>query len=459
MDEIQTGRGKIRNPAIVRDGLGMHARVLRKVSQSSKKMIIPSIDLQHGHAVQLIGGQTLAIDAGDPAPILDRFALAGEVAVIDLDAAMGSGNNRQIIESLLPRARCRVGGGIRDVDTALRWLDAGAERVILGTAARPEILRQLPRERVIAALDIDAGEILTHGWCTRSGQRLEDRLVELAPLVGGFLVTFIEREGSMTGIEPDRIAALVDIAANVRVTYAGGVTTADDVAVIDRLGADCQVGMALYAGILDLGDAIGAPLRNGLPNGLFPTIVTDEHGRALGLCWSNRESLREAVHTRRGVYLSRTRGLWKKGATSGDWQELLEVRLDCDRDALAFTVRQHGRGFCHLGSETCFGQGQGLPALARLLATRHVDAPPGSYTRRLLDDPVLLAAKLREEAGELAAAVTPDEIVGEAADLLYFTLVRLLAAGVPLADVEAELARRARRVTRCGGDAKPSKST
>ena len=92
-------------------------------------MLIPSIDLQRGRAVQLVGGETLKIDAGDPEPIAQRFRLAGETAVIDLDAAMGKGDNRATIERLLRLAPCRVGGGIRDVETARRWLDLGAHKV------------------------------------------------------------------------------------------------------------------------------------------------------------------------------------------------------------------------------------------------------------------------------------------------------------------------------------------
>ena len=108
-------------------------------------MIIPSIDIQGGQAVQLVGGAELAIEAGDPLAWADRFGLVGEVAVVDLDAALGRGDNTAVIESLLSRADVRVGGGIRSVDTALRWLQAGAHSVVLGTAARPEILRQLVR--------------------------------------------------------------------------------------------------------------------------------------------------------------------------------------------------------------------------------------------------------------------------------------------------------------------------
>ena len=101
-------------------------------------MIIPSVDLMSANAVQLIGGEKKAIDAGDPRPIAKRFALAGELAVIDLDAALGQGSNSATIIDLLALAPCRVGGGIRDYQTALKWLDSGAEKIILGTAAEKE---------------------------------------------------------------------------------------------------------------------------------------------------------------------------------------------------------------------------------------------------------------------------------------------------------------------------------
>jgi phosphoribosyl-AMP cyclohydrolase / phosphoribosyl-ATP pyrophosphohydrolase len=396
-------------------------------------VIIPSIDLQGGRAVQLEGGKELKIDGGDPLPWLRRFRAAGEVAVIDLDAAMGKGSNAPVIEAMLGEARCRVGGGIRDVATARAWLDRGAERVILGTAARPEILRELPRDRVIAALDAVQGEVMVHGWQTRTGQRLDDRVRELAPHVGGFLITFIEREGRMVGIDEARIAELVSIAGDVRITFAGGVASADDVAAIDRLGGDAQVGMALYSGRMELGDAIAAPLRSDRPDGLLPTVVVDVHGRSLGLVYSSRESVRAAVQSGRGVYHSRSRGgLWRKGESSGDWQELVEIRVDCDRDALEFVVRQHGRGFCHTGQAGCFGALPGVASLASAVAARQQSAPPGSYTRRLFDDPSLLDRKLVEEARELAAAKTAAEGSWEAADVLYFALVKMASLGVSL---------------------------
>jgi phosphoribosyl-ATP pyrophosphohydrolase len=127
----------------------------------------------------------------------------------------------------------------------------------------------------------------------------------------------------------------------------------------------------------------------------------------------------------------------------------LSVDIDCDRDAIRFTVRQHGAGFCHLGTRSCWGEDHGIGRLSRRLA-QIVDRPPpeGSNTARLLNDPDLLRAKLREEANELAQAESREDVTAEAADILYFTLVKAAASGVRVADIEDELDRRALRLKR-----------
>lgn len=421
-------------------------------------MIVPSIDIMGGRAVQLVGGDPdgEVLDGGDPVERARAFGVVGEVAVIDLDAALGRGSNAGVIREMLGVARCRVGGGIRDVDSAIGWLDAGAERVILGTAARAEVLRELPAERVIAALDARDGRVVVEGWTREDGSTVEGRMEELRGLVGGFLVTFVEAEGRMGGLDEARVRGLVERAGAARVTVAGGVRDAADVGLADRAGADAQVGMALYTGAMGLGEGFAAPLVSDRDDGLWPTVVCDDRGVALGLAYSNAESLSRAVETRRGVYWSRSRGgLWEKGATSGDAQELLRVDTDCDRDAVRFTVRQAGGGFCHLGTRTCFGADWGLGKLERSLRDRLEGAPAGSYTRRLLDDPALLRAKLVEEAGELLDAVEPGHAGEELADVVYFALVAALARGASLGDAERALDRRALRVTRRKGDAKP----
>ena len=417
-------------------------------------MIVPSIDLQGGNAVQLVGGKELELDAGDPRPLAERFGRVGEVAVIDLDAALSVGSNAETIKDLLTRCRARVGGGIRSVEAAQAWLDAGAAKVILGTAARPEILRHLPRERVIAALDAVDGEVVVEGWTTKTGAGILERIAELRPYVGGFLVTFVEREGRLGGTDMSKVAAIVEAAGDARVTIAGGVTTAEELAELDRLGADAQVGMALYKGLLSLADAFTGPLTTDRPDGLWSTVVTDRAGVALGLAYSNAESVATALDEGIGVYWSRKRGLWRKGASSGATQRLVRIDVDCDRDTLRFVVDQDGPGFCHLDTATCWGGATGLAALESTLQRRLQSAPEGSYTRRLFEDPALLRAKLVEEATELATAGSRDEVVHETADVLFFALTAAVKAGVSLHEVAAELDRRALKVSRRPGDAK-----
>ncbi|MEM0984409.1 MAG: phosphoribosyl-ATP diphosphatase [Planctomycetota bacterium] len=420
-------------------------------------MIIPSVDLQNGHAVQLERGKDLKIDAGDPRPIATKFGRVGEIAVIDLDAAMGTGSNADTITDLLRLAPCRVGGGIRDVDTAIKWLDAGARKVILGTAATPAILRELPRDRIIAALDAEHGEVVTHGWKTKSGRSLEDAIKELAEYVGGFLITFVENEGTMTGLDTARAEQLRDLAGErVKLTVAGGVKDAEEIGKLDALGIDAQIGMALYSGRFGLADAVASCLTTDRDDGLWPTIACDEHGRAIGFAYSNLESLNAALEEGIGAYHSRRRGLWRKGATSGDTQELVSVRADCDRDALRFVVKQAGDGFCHLKSWSCFGEDDGLPRLARRLLDPATRAAPGSYTARLFSDDDLLDKKIAEEAQELIDFRDRDNLIHEAADLLYFTLVKLAKNGVALSEIERHLDRKALKVTRRKGDAKPN---
>jgi phosphoribosyl-ATP pyrophosphohydrolase len=422
-------------------------------------MIVPSIDLMQGRAVQLRQGRELVLDGGDPLARLEEFAVAGEVAVVDLDAALGNreGPNTGLIREMVRRAPCRVGGGIRDLDTARAWLDAGAAQIMIGTAASAEFCGALPRERVIAAVDAERGQVVVEGWRTATGTSVLERIRELVPVVGGFLFTQVEKEGAMGGFDFQAVAAAVRAAGGgaggARLTAAGGITTATEIAELDRIGADAQVGMALYTGRLPLGEAVAAPLAKPVDSqgggSVWPTVVCDEWGHALGLVWSTRESLARAIAQRRGVYWSRSRqAVWVKGETSGNTQELVRVDLDCDRDALRFTVRQRGAGFCHLERPACWPSGFDLDDLARTITQRVARPESGSGTAKLLADPALLAAKLREEADELGRANARADVVHETADVLYLALVALVRGGGTLTEVVAELSRRRGAVTR-----------
>src|SRR5438445_227672 len=169
-------------------------------------MIVPSIDIMAGRAVQLRRGKEFALDGGDPIARLEEFSVAGQVAIVDLDAALGQCSNAELIRDLVRRAPCRVGGGIRDLDTARRWLDAGATQLMIGTAATPEFCAALPRERVMGAVDAEHGEVVVDGWRTKTGVPVLERVRELAPVVGGFLFTQVEKEGAMGGFDVGKLA-------------------------------------------------------------------------------------------------------------------------------------------------------------------------------------------------------------------------------------------------------------
>ncbi|QLG70125.1 hypothetical protein HG535_0A00640 [Zygotorulaspora mrakii] len=191
---------------------------------------------------------------------------------------------------------------------------------------------------------------------------------------------------------------------------------------------------------------------------LLTTLVVDTHDRCLGLVYSSVESIKIAIEKKAGVYFSRSRNeIWIKGLTSGNTQQLKCIQLDCDGDALKFVVEQGGENssFCHLETESCFGQfDHGLIGLERLLQQRLKNAPEGSYTHRLFNDPELLTAKIKEEAEELTEAKTKSEIAWEAADLFYFALAKLVSEGVSLSDVETNLQTKHLKITRRRGDAK-----
>lgn len=417
-------------------------------------MLIPSIDLMGGKAVQLVGGRTKILEVDDVLGLALRWRIYGELAVIDLDAALGQGDNLELVKELCRVARCRVGGGVRTSAQAHELLRAGAARIILGTAASEELLAQLPRERTLVAVDQNYGRLQSRGWRQDEAEAPLDRVRRLAPLCGGFLMTVVDKEGRLEGVDWEA-ARQIRQATERPVTYAGGVGSAEDVAALDRLGLDAQVGMALYRGLLDPTEAFVACLNWEKQGGLIPAAVQDRAGRLRMLAWQTPESLRQALTSAKGIYWSRTRSeLWEKGKSSGNGQQLLRVEADCDRDTLRFVVEQAGPS-CHTDAATCFGAADfAVTDLEATIEQRAQSVTPTSYTARLFREDGLLEAKLREETEEVIQAKTPDELVWESADLLYFLLVRMNQGGIRLEQVLRELERRHLTDSRKPGNAK-----
>ena len=227
-------------------------------------MIIPSIDLQGGMAVQLVGGKGEPVEIRNPYIMAEKFSIMPEVAIIDLDAALGTEDNRDLIHKIIrthPTVGFRVGGGLRTHEAVTDMLKAGAAKVIIGTAATPEFLKPLSayKDRIQVALDVRDQVVQSHGWQQSTGHDLTTRIVELENYVGSFLVTFIDHEGQMQGT--DVPTAEVLSISGCDITVAGGIAAINTIAMLSAFGLDIQMGMAIYTDKVLLGDAVAASAK------------------------------------------------------------------------------------------------------------------------------------------------------------------------------------------------------
>jgi len=233
--------------------------------------LLPAIDLQQGKCVQLVGGnpEQARVRVDDPVGQATRWVAAGAEAlhVIDLDAALDTGRtNRDVVRAILDAVDVpvQVGGGVRSTPAVEELLAAGAERVILGTKAvrDPEWLKEMARRfgpRIMVAVDARGGEIVVRGWREASGTKLLDFVGQVDKLgLGALLFTDVDVEGTLRGMNERLVKSVVD-AAETPVQYAGGLASLDELLMLAELGVDASIlGMALYTGRIDLGEALGA---------------------------------------------------------------------------------------------------------------------------------------------------------------------------------------------------------
>jgi phosphoribosylformimino-5-aminoimidazole carboxamide ribotide isomerase len=220
-------------------------------------MLIPSIDVMGGKIVQLVQGEKKALEFSDFDYWIGRFSEYPLVQLIDLDAAMGQGNNHDLIAMVCSRLPCQVGGGIRNRERAAELLGLGAKRVILGSALlkdgrindalAQECSSHLGEERLTFAVDSRGGKVAIKGW--KEGTEIDPitMLGTLSPYCSAFLYTHIDTEGTMTGF-PMEVARRLRQATTKQLMVAGGIRSREEVNELDAIGADAVVGMAIYTG-------------------------------------------------------------------------------------------------------------------------------------------------------------------------------------------------------------------
>jgi phosphoribosylformimino-5-aminoimidazole carboxamide ribotide isomerase len=223
-------------------------------------MLIPSIDLLGGQIVQLVQGKKLRLAFDDFEYWIKKFARFPLVQLIDLDAAMRQGDNSKLVAQIAKRLPVQAGGGIHTIERAQQVLDAGAKRVIIGSALfsaegkvntefAAALAAAVGAERVVAGIDTKNGRIAVKGWKAEVALTPDDAIPQLDPYASAFLYTHVDGEGMMGGF-PIEAAARLRKLTQRQLIVAGGIRSQQEVDALDALGADAVVGMAVYTELL-----------------------------------------------------------------------------------------------------------------------------------------------------------------------------------------------------------------
>jgi phosphoribosylformimino-5-aminoimidazole carboxamide ribotide isomerase len=223
-------------------------------------MLIPSIDLMGGRIVQLVQGEKLRLSFDDFEYWIEKFSCFPLVQLIDLDAAMRQGDNSALVAQIARRLPCQVGGGIRSSERALEVVNAGAKRVIVGSALFSEegnvdaavasaVANAVGAERVVAGIDTKNGRIAVKGWKAQVAMTPDEAIPQLDAYVAGYLYTHVDGEGLMQGFPIDAAARLRRLTAR-QLIVAGGIRSQQEVDELDAMNVDAVVGMAVYTNLL-----------------------------------------------------------------------------------------------------------------------------------------------------------------------------------------------------------------
>jgi imidazoleglycerol phosphate synthase cyclase subunit/phosphoribosyl-ATP pyrophosphohydrolase len=452
--------------------------------------VIPCLDVKDGRVVKGVRFEGLR-DLGDPVEHARFYGDAGADELVFLDVSATLEGRRTMLDVVRRVAEqvfipLTVGGGVSAVDHVADLLRAGADKVAINSAAvvDPTLIARCAErfgsQCVVVAVDTrrtpEGHRVFTRGGRQPTGRETLAWIDEaVAHGAGEILLTSIDRDGTGDGFD---VELLREVRRRVRVPVvaSGGAGSVDHFAAAAGAGADAVLAATLFhERTLTVDDVKDAMVAHGIAvrttsrvpvlpagatprfaaDGLLPAVLVDaDGGEVLTLAYMNAESWRQTRQTGETWLYSRSRGaLWHKGATSGHTQQVVSLALDCDRDAVVVRVRPRGPA-CHEGWRSCFAPtgttsraGGALTALDDVLAARARVRPAGSYTTTLLEDENKREKKLGEELVELLRALhrgSDDEVVDEAADLLFHVAVALRARGLPLSRVLEKLGERAR---------------
>jgi|GEM_PF-169 len=450
------------------------------------KRIIPCLDIKNGRVVKGVGFKNLR-DAGDPVALGRYYSEQGADELVFLDITATVEKRRTLVELVRRIAReinipfC-VGGGIQSIADIKALLEAGADKISLGTAAvkNPGLVTRAARRfgSQCIVISIDAKRAKNQWLLTIRGGR---ELTELDAIefagdmerrgAGELLVNSLDRDGTKKGYDLELLRA---ISSRVRIPViassgAGKMKDFLEALTLGRADAALAASLFHYGKVkiptlkrylarnqIGIRPCVSSSRRRGSGDdldfqklgGLIPVIIQNaQTQQTLMLGFMNREAYEKTRQTGFVWFYSRTRQrLWKKGEESGNALKVLKILPDCDRDTLLIKAIPTGPT-CHTGEPSCFGdEGDALTELFEVIRERKKTLPKNSYTASLFRAGLPhISAKVLEESVEVIHAAkkeTKQRVIEEAADLLYHLLVLLAEKNLTLKNVRMELQKR-----------------
>ena len=326
---------------------------------NNRPFFIPTLDISDGKAVLVKNGDVYKI-LGDPFDKAEFISINSHFQIIDIDAAKGKNNNRDLIKKIVKRYPCYVGGGIRTFDDAVDLLNSSARRIIVSTELNHDLLKRIPKDRLILAFDIDDNyNVYIKGRQEFHAKKLFDLFNEFIEYAEMITITFHHKEGTCLGIPLNQIKEIKEYIQNenIRIIVAGGIKSINEISELIDLGVVPQFGSVFWNGIFTLGEVfecISKKILEKKKESLIPSIIQSDEGVNLGLVFCNPLSLKISCDTRIATFFSREREkLWIKGSTSNNYFKVKNIHYNCDGSSLRFIV--NGDDFCHLGQKSCFG--------------------------------------------------------------------------------------------------------
>lgn len=410
------------------------------------RRVILTMDLYDRKPVLVKSGKILEIHSnGKYVDAFEKISIHPDILVVDLNGAIDNNNsiNRDIIKKLATDHYIHAGGGIRTLEDAQDILGSSARRIVVSSNTDREFINKIPKERLIVELSIDQyNNVLINGRKTNTGIKYSQKIKELVDMsVEAISLTFHDTEGHLNGIPRNQIYDILEVTPDrvKKIIIAGGISNIEDLEFLwsfERVIP--QLGSAIWKNKITIGQIYSSMGKYDKDN-IMPSIIQDKYGMVKGLVYMNKESVIKSIDT--GMlhrYSREYKKVMCKGETSGDYQKVTKVSLDCDSDALLITVDTN-KPLCHTGNFSCFSNQSIIKSNINTL-NQYIKSRKGgnSYSGNIQNYSGLALAKVMEEFWEVVCA-TDEYQISECSDFMVHFIMYLNSKNVSLDDVLNEL--------------------